>query len=198
MQIKKVKLEEKGAEGATIIFIERPEGRKERKTTYEDQTPVHKDLIQSFQNLAIHLAILTGYVSVKQVKNIETPKPELVDGFWVNSISVKGGDDPGAVISGHRILENGKAVILNTPFQRFEEGEETAYKFTEDFVDKIERAEKETNYFVDGTKKGDDAQLGLFDGEQPATISENVTGEELEEMTAGDDEVWKDGQRPKV
>lgn len=196
MQIKKVKLEDKGAEGATIIFIERPEGRKERKTTYEDQTPVHADLVQAFQNLAIHLAILTGYVSVKQVKNVETPKPELVDGYWINSLSVKSGDDPGVVISGHKVLETGKAVILNTPFQRFEEGEESAYKFTDDLVDKIERAEKEVNAYVDGTKKGDDPQLGLFPAQEPK-LDGQTEDLEFEEIAEGDAEVWKDGQRPK-
>lgn len=197
MQVKKAKLNE---DGLTVIFIERPAGRKERKTTLEDQTPVHKDLTQSFQNLAIHLALLTGYVSVKTVKNIETPKAELTEGFHVNGISVKTGDDPGVVISGHRILENGKAVILNTPFTRFEEGEESAYKFTDDLVNRIERAELEVNAYVDGSKLGDDPQLAMtFENEDETRArlnTENLTEAEL--VGDEDGEVWKDGKRPKI
>lgn len=201
MQVKKATLQEKGTEGLTVIFFDTPKDRKKRKTTLEDETPVHADLIQSYQNLAIHFAILTGYVQPKQVKNIKTPDPKLTEGFWINGLSVKSGDDPGVIISGHRKLENGKAVILNTPFQRLQEGEETAYKYQDDLNDKLERAEEEISAFIDGTKKGDDPQMGLFDGQeaQERMDSENVTEEELEEMTTeGDAEVWKDGQRPNV
>jgi hypothetical protein len=196
MQVKKAKLNE---DGLTVILIERPQGRKERKTTHEDQTPVHKDLSQSFQNLAIHLAILTGYVSVKQVKNIETPKEELSEGFHVNGISVKSGDDPGVVISGHRILDNGKAVILNTPFTRFDEGEESAYKFQDDLQDKIERAEVEINGYLEGEKLGDDPQLALFDADATKLKLNAENIEDAELVTEdGDGEVWKDGKRPKT
>lgn len=197
MQVRKAKL---NGDGLVIIYEEKPPGRKERNVTLTDKTPVHDDLKTSFQNLAIHLAILTGYVSVKQIKNIETPKPELFEGFHVNGISVKSGDDPGVVISGHRILDNGKAVILNTPFTRFEEGEESAYKFTDDLQAKINRAVGETSAYEDGSKLGDDPQLALFqdNGAGARLDSENVTEEELEEMTEGADEVWRDGKRPKT
>lgn len=197
MTIKKVKLTDGGDSGLTVIFVERPQGRKERKTTQEDQTPVHADLKQAFANIAIHLAILTGYVSVKQVKTIETPKPELFDGFHVSGISVKTGDDPGVVISGHRILENGKAVILNTPFTRFEEGEESAYKFVDDLVARIERVEDEANEYLEDRKKGDDPQGSLFTdtGENELKAPQNTDVEDLQE---GAGEVWENGQRPNV
>lgn len=198
MKVRKAKL---NGDGLVITYEEVPQGRKKRNVILTDDTPVHKDLTQSFQNLAIHLVILTGFVSTKQVKNIETPKPELIEGVHVNGISVKSGDDPGVVISGHRIHpDSGKAVILNTPFTRLNEGDETAYKFVEDLQEKLDRAVKETSAYEDGTKLGDDPQLTMFDDNEAKerTDGENVTEGELQEMTEGDDEVWKDGKRPNV
>lgn len=195
MKIRKAKLE---GEGLTIVFTERPDGRKPRKSTLEDETPVHPDLVQSFKNMRIHLGILCGYIAAKTVKNIETPKDELIESFHVKGISVKSGDDPGIVISGHRILENGKAVILNTPFTRFEEGEESAYKFVEDLLAKCERAEVEVNAYVDGTKKGEDVQKAIEFPEAPQGNNgvEDIEHEMINE-NEGAEEVWKDGVRPQ-
>jgi hypothetical protein len=187
MTIKKAKLTDPGL---TVIFTERPKDRKEAKNTREDSTEVHPDLLQAFANLRIHLAILTGYVSVKQVKNIETPKDELIETFFVKGISIKTGDDYGLVISGHHTLENGKAVILNTPFTRFEEGEESAYKYIDDLADKVQRAETEIDAYLAGEKVGADPQGNLFEGQG------NGQTKELAGANTGDPEIWEDGERP--
>lgn len=128
--------------------------------------PMHDDLTTAFANLGIHLAILTGYVKSNQVKNIETPKEELTEGFHVTSFSIGGTDeDQGVVISGHRKLASGKAVILNTPFERFEVKEESRYVYMDDLVDRLDRVKKELADYFSGAKRGAEKQQKLDFGD---------------------------------
>jgi len=130
------------------------------------KAPIHADLKQAFENLGIHLAVMCGYVASKQVKDIETPKPELYEGFHVTSYSIGGDeDDQGVVISGHKLLPDGKAVILNTPFRRFTESEQSRYVFMDDLQERLDRLDTEVRAYVDGSKRGADAQLNLFEDE---------------------------------
>lgn len=131
------------------------------------KAPVHADLKQAFENLGIHLAIMCGYVPSSKVKDIETPKPELSEGFHVTSYSIGGDeDDQGVVISGHKLLPDGKAVILNTPFRRFTESEQSRYVFMDDLQERLDRLDTEVRSYVDGSKRGADAQLNLFEGDE--------------------------------
>lgn len=157
------------------IWFTKLNDKGEKASAYESsKVPWHEDLSQSFENLAIHLAICCGYRRANQVKQIETPPVELTEGFHVTSFSIAGDDDnPGFVISGHRILPDGKAVILNTPFRRFEEDEKTQYIFIEDLKEKLQRIDKELRAYMDGSKRGVDPQGKLNFDKAP----ENVTAE---------------------
>lgn len=137
--------------------------------------PIHGDLLQAFENLAIHLAVGCGYVKPSRVKDIATPAPELTEGFHVSSVSIGGDDDAeGFVISGHCLLPEGKAVILNTPFRRFEENEQSAYRFIDDVREKIDRVILELRAYMEGRKRGTDPQGKLnFDAGKPG--AENLT-----------------------
>src|SRR3954468_1654574 len=117
-------------ETVEVHYIEINDKGDRAKMSKSLKAPMHDDLKQAFKNIAIHLAIMTGYVATKQVKDIETPKEELTEGFIVTSYSIGGNEeDQGVVISGHKKLPSGKAVILNTPFERFTQKEETRYIF---------------------------------------------------------------------
>lgn len=130
------------------------------------KAPMHDDLKQAFKNLAIHLAVMTGYVSSKQVKDIATPKEEQTEKFHVTSYSIGGTDeDQGVVISGHHKLPNGKAVILNIPFERFNVKEESRYVFMDDLQERLDRVEVELKAFFDGSKRGQEQQGTLAFGE---------------------------------
>jgi hypothetical protein len=206
MRLKKAKLKDDQLE---VTYTERLEDGSNKTVSETYDRKAHPDLIQAFKNLAIHLAILTGYVSVKQVKNIETPKEELTEGFHVSGISIKTGDDEGVVISGHRKLETGKAVILNTPFQRYTENEESAYKYTDDLIERVNRANEEITAYLNGTKKGEDAQQALAfpevtkpagnDDELPweDVKPEDTTSEQIAQRLE-DKTIWANGERPKL
>jgi hypothetical protein len=126
----------------------------------------HNDLRTAFNNMAIHLAIMTGYVNPGQVKNIETPKPELSEDFKVSGFAYgKDEDDPGIIITGGRNLPtmNNSYIPLNTPYRRFNEAAESAYKFIKDVEAGAKRCEVEVELYLSGEKRGEDPQQSLFD-----------------------------------
>lgn len=177
---------------------QKPDGTP-KKVKEEHQTKPHADLLQSYENLRVHFALLTGYIGIKQVKKIETPPEELIESFSVHSISVKSGDDPGVVITGQKTLEDGKKVTVNTPFTRFGESDEAkGYRYIDDLIDKIDRANQEQTAYLDGSKKGDDPQQTLpFAGD----MTGKPQNRDVEDAILVDDEsdtanVWKDGERP--
>lgn len=170
--IKKAKLVKKG-ESFDVLYERITEEEKAPVTVSEThKTPVHPDMRAAFDNLRIHLAILCGYVLKKEVKDIEIPKEELYDAFHVTAFSMgKDKDDPGIVLSGHKILPNGKAQILNCPFTRFEEGEQSVYPFVDDLVKKVDRLQLEINAYLFEGKRADDPQQQLPFGEEGEKVT---------------------------
>lgn len=151
------------------------DGKKSTVKDEEFEGLVHNDLVESFNGLAIHLAVLTYYVKAKSVKDIENPAPELTEGFVVRAISYGGDDDDqGITISGHNKGE-GKPVILNSPFRRFEENDATAYKFMNNLVERLDKICDDVRAHMDGTKRGVDPQLGLDFPEQKEEKKEKST-----------------------
>lgn len=165
-------------ETVEIHYVEVNDKGDRLKASKSLKAPMHDDLKQAFKNLAIHLAIMTGYVSSKQVKDIETPKEELTEKFFVTSYSIGGTDeDQGVVISGHHKLPNGKAVILNIPFERFNVKEESRYVFMDDLQERLDRVEVELKAFFDGSKRGQEQQQKLDFGEEKAKATKLVIAE---------------------
>jgi hypothetical protein len=191
MEIKNAKIIDETLE---VTYNRREEDGTNTKVTEVRSARIHPDLRTAFDNLKIHLSLLTGYSTVKQVKKIETPPEDLTAPMFINGYSHKTGDDEGVVIKGYRKLENGKTVTLNTPFTRYTESEETQYKFLDDLIDRVERANTEVNLYLSGEKTGADPQQQLPFAENEA---QNTNTEDLELVSEGDDEVWKDGKRPK-
>jgi hypothetical protein len=196
MTIKKFKYVKDAAE---ISFTSKKEDGTLKTVSEVHETKPHPDLLQSLANLRVHFGLLTGYLPFKAVKKIETPADDLVDSFNVHAISVKTGDDPGVVLTGQKTLENGKKVTVNSPFTRFGEGEETAYKFLDDLEDKINRATVEIEAYQSGEKKADEPQQSLPFGENGNTRTNEPENLEFEEVASSidDGEVWEGGKRPQ-
>jgi hypothetical protein len=185
--IKKAKLVKKG-ESFDVLYERITEEEKAPVSVSEThKTPVHPDMRAAFDNLRIHLAVLCGYVLKKEVKDIETPKEELYNAFHVTAFSMgKDKDDPGIVLSGHKILANGKAQILNCPFTRFEEGEQSVYPFVDDLVKKVARLQLEINAYLFEGKRADDPQQQLPFGEDGEKVTKmQIAQPEFFNTTAG-------------
>lgn len=169
--------------------------------TENHESEPHPDLILSLANLRVHFGLLTGYLPLKAVKKIDSPAEDIVESFNVTGFSVKTGEDEGVVITGGKTLENGKYVPVNTPFTRFGESDETAYKFLDDLEDKIKRASEEVHAYQHDDKWADQPQQSLPFGENgnSNTRSNELENAEFEEVATSidDGEIWEGGQRPK-
>lgn len=145
-----------------ITYLKHSEGKKPTETTDSNQNPAHIDLKGMFQKLAVHLAILAGYITAKQVKDADSPAPELIDDFQVNGFSIGGKeDDMGVIIMGSRATPQGKRVILNSPFLRFEQPESNPYQFIEHLEEVLEDCKAETMAYLIMEKYGQDVQTQM-------------------------------------
>lgn len=157
----------------------------------------HPDLNAAWEALAIHLAIMTGYVKPGDIKDLKKIKPEMVEGFKVTSFSLGGDEEKeGIVLSGHKILYNKKAVILNTPFTRFEEQDATRYQFMDELDEAIGDLRDEITKFMAGTKRGSAKPGELpFGGDVVVTKAVVLGPEEkplFNQTGNGTSEVWVD------
>lgn len=138
--------------------------RKQADGTYTSSAEsykrkIHPDIQDKLNSLVPHLAVLTGYHTVKSIKDINKPNMEHFDTFKVNSYSIGGKEgSEGITISGHNLVPTGGAVILNSPFKRFEEGDETRYVFMDNLESILNELEEEVKSYMDGSKVGIDPQ----------------------------------------
>lgn len=155
--IEKVKL---GKKDSLVILLSTIEA--DGSTTKDSKTsgrPCHPDLKAALSSLSIHWAILNDYLSVRAVKDINDYDRELVETVHVSGISIGGNDgEEGLMILGHKFSRRKKAIIINTPFERFEEVSETRYKYMDDLESKIGILFKEVEQYLDGSKVGENPQ----------------------------------------
>lgn len=178
--VEKVKLLKGGTEGAevTLSIIE-----ADGSTTSDQKNlsrPAHEDLKTAFSELRVHLGLMCGFISRKQLKDIRAYTEESISTFSVHGISIrnKGGNE-GVTIIGANKPELGGRVGLNTPFTRFDEVEETRYRYMDDLLEKLEVIKDEVLQYVNGTKVGEAPQPELpfaNAGEQVEEEEENNSG----------------------
>src|SRR5688572_8063167 len=104
-KIKKVKIKD----DQLIVTYSTKDAKGEPVTVENEKhsAPFHDDLLTAFGNLRIHLAVMTGFVSPSQVKQIQTPKEELYEDFTITGFSMgSDDDDPGVTVTGGRNLPN--------------------------------------------------------------------------------------------
>ncbi|WP_417867990.1 hypothetical protein [Xanthomarina gelatinilytica] len=162
------------------------------KTRKEDSDAiVHDDLINAFQRLVPHFALLTEQVPESEVESIilngkEIPE-DLLQKIKVTGITVGGtGESEGITISGAKRLSNGKMVNFNTPFTKWEEVDE-GYRFISELINVLEDLKDEVIAYMEG-KQGSKVQMEMaFDQEDEAAdfnIGDSEENQELEEATA--------------
>jgi len=123
---------------------------------------IHKDLKATFDAIAIHFALLSDQIPVDQVKYINKYDKKLVEKFEVRGFSIGGKEgEEGVVIMGHKILRNGKALGLNTPFERIDITTELRYTFMDDLQTCLNDAEREIILYINGDKFAPDNQTEL-------------------------------------
>ena len=157
----------KGGEKVEISFTKQADNGTKSSGSELFTAPIHPDLKKAFDALIIHFAIMTGQLPLKSVKDIENYKDELIEGFRVSSFSI-GGENEGVTITGTRLLWNGKAFNSNTPYYLFEESDQNRYAHMDDLIERLDRVKDELIKYMDGTKRGTDGQLTMFD-EKPVT-----------------------------
>lgn len=148
---------------------------------------IQPEIQEQFNRLAIHLAIMGGYLKAGEVEDIAAPDPKLSEGFHVHMFSI-GGDETegtdGVQLSGKKIF-GGKAQNFTTAFWRFHEGEASRYTFMDDVIATLTNLEAEIIAYKKGEKRGEKKQteLPLDDGDgkvtkmQIASPTEKVTEE---------------------
>jgi hypothetical protein len=163
IEIKKVKVIKKGEK----IEV----GYKEKcgdLSAYTDRTgdyPPHKHLMTAMDGLRVHLAIMADYILEADFHNEEEIKKFNVTGYSIGGNE----DEPGLVITGTRITGRGKAVNMNTPFQKLDVDAEQ-YEHIEDLKNKIKDIVKEVNAYLFDGKQGGAVQGSFeFPGENNTT-----------------------------
>lgn len=152
VKIKKAKLKE--GLYLDVTYTEQfPDGKV--TTNKACTAEAHIDLRNAFKAMAPHLA--------KLCQQYDT-KGNLVDTIECRGISVKEEeeDTDGFVLSGHRLLSNGKALIMNTPFQKYNVGQDT-YEDIAACIQDIENCVQEIELYVFDNKHAPEAQGKLFD-----------------------------------
>ena len=115
----------------------------------EKDTIPHPDLIERFQDLAMHLALKCEYTHLKNSRNQET-----LSLFHVTGFTIFGKNDNGVILTGYRITEDGSQVTLNSPKIWFE-SENSTYYFLANLKKELGLLCDEIQAYLDGTKKGE-------------------------------------------
>lgn len=153
IEIKSVKI--KDSKPLIAYFPLDENGEHKAEITYDKGPKCHEDFNKKLEALAVHFAILTGYINPSPIKAIEDfeDKHQTVESFKVSGFHIGGKDeDQGVVIVGHRILPNGKAQILNSPFYRFNEDDASRYKFMDELQLALVDCEEEAKLYISGEK----------------------------------------------
>lgn len=169
----------------TITVIEMVDGKENAKTVQADWTRIgknilHEDFQAALDNLRPHLAILCDQVEAQNKDYYKLDEDfEALDKYRVNSYSVGGsGISEGVTLTGIRYGKWGTALNLNSPFTKYEAGEnEETYDYSFELRGMINHCNDEALLYVEG-KMAPDAQLDLFDQEEAERIENE--GQEFE------------------
>lgn len=165
--IEKIKVENKDQLAVIFTRIE-SDGATGKYGVMYDRI-CHPDLRNAIQDMNIHLALMCGYLSTKQIKSLDKYEPEQLKPFHISGISIK--HDEGITITGHRINEQKKAVILNTPYALFSEDDKSRYRWMDDLQVTLAIIIDEVKQYIDGSKQGVE-QLKL-ELPEPATADQS-------------------------
>lgn len=180
------------------LSVEYSRVEKDRSVTIisEDHAAeVHQDLKDAFIGLYIHFAILSDYLTVKQVKDIRTFDSDLIEPFTVSCVHQGGAEDESYIIlTGSKITASGRAVTINTPILKIQEEEEKGYKYLPELLERIKQVEKEVREYLQG-KHAPETQQSLSFPDQDekknkvtharVATPESIVGDLVGEVNAG-------------
>ena len=201
MELIKVRLHKTKKGNGLVLTYKRQDPGDDVDGSETHRALIHQDCQAAIDALAIHLAILTFYVKTGEVQDIAAPEPELSEKFHVNGYSIGGDDDnPGIVISGHHNGPNNLAVILNSPFRKFDENPGTRYEFMDDLQARVRVIESEIESYLNGDKRGTAAAPELpFNSGEKVTEEGNLAPSDSKHKYANKDAMARVGadEKPK-
>lgn len=145
--------------GLVISFEETDDkGNKVTGPAETHSQVIQPEIQEQFNRMALHFAIMSGYVKAGDVEDIAAPDEKLAESFTVKQFSIGGKEEEGTdgvTLTGSKILPNGKSHNFNTPFYRFNEGEASRYSFMDDLVACLTTLEAEIIAYKKGEKFGE-------------------------------------------
>lgn len=132
-----------------ILIYDKP--KTAHKTFSLFQEP-HDDLINSLQELSIHLAVLCEIIPAQEVnfKEKEYLENSSYKALKVTGVSFGGSDEhSGVTIVGRRTLKNNRVLNLIAPFTKYED-EHNQYKFSTELYDSCSKVEQEFIAYMQG------------------------------------------------
>jgi hypothetical protein len=173
IMIEKVKVEDQNFLTVSYSKIESDGSTSNHSGVTFEGRWMHPDTRALFLDLRIHLALICEFISVQQLKNIETYNEKLVDAFTVLSVNIKDGE--GVTLTGYKKLKRGPW-NFNSLFTRFNDDQDNSYRYAAELEDLVLRLQQETIKYLDGTKVGKNPQGSL---EFPSVDNHSLVEEEL-------------------
>lgn len=150
-------------------FIQEIEGDSPRRDVMNGNSDgaVHQDLVDAFNNLIPHFALISEQITEKEAKKLiqkgfesEEDHP-MKQQYHVNWFKIVGsGDSEGVEIEGSRLLERGSSIKWKTPKVKWDDKH---YKFSQELAEAIENLKVEINEYING-KHAPNNQGDLFEG----------------------------------
>lgn len=121
----------------------------------------HKDLTKAFAAIAVHAALLSEFISVNEIADIEEPEHPKLKDFTVSGFTVVGDEEEeGVIITGLKTLRSGKMMMFNTPLTRYNDASDNRYDYLDDLQKVVNLARKEVKRYLEG-HRAPDPQLSL-------------------------------------
>ena len=151
MKITKAKLtKEQTVEKIGFIETNDDESKKTVENAKGDWI-AHQDLVEAFNRLTPHLILLceqpeASSIDVDNIESIST-----VPGYTVSSFTIAGEEeDEGFTISGTRLLNSGKVLPLNTPFQKWDDA--APYEYISEVGEVISSLQYHVEQYLEGKR----------------------------------------------
>jgi hypothetical protein len=149
-----------------VDYSETLPGHAKKSSSTSCTVPVHEDLINAFQFLDKHLAVLFNAVPVTsgdRYNEVPMPSNYKAKGFTISGMD----ESEKVIITGTMETEYGTANI-NTPGQKFATSE---YPLIKDLAEHVAACVYEVEQYLFKAKRAPEEQLAL-DFEEPETVEE--------------------------
>ncbi len=164
LNIRKVKLAKvKDGEGLEVVLLKKGPDGSPISASETHKALVTPGLKKAFDKLAIHYAILMGYVKIAQIVSIEKAPPEFTEGFHVHGYSYGNNEEnPGITITANYDVPGvGGSTTGNTPYKLFDVDPEKRYAYMDELIEALQECDKRVEKYLMGEEIGNPAQQSL-------------------------------------